>query len=58
MSRRGIPKPRRVRSEPAARVGSGLPTATVLTICVLATIWIGVLPTVVIDFAHNATLII
>jgi NADH-quinone oxidoreductase subunit N len=36
----------------------GLPTATVLTICVLATIWIGVLPTVIIDFAHNATLII
>ena len=36
----------------------GLPTATVLTICVLATIWIGVLPTVVQDFAHSATLII
>jgi NADH-quinone oxidoreductase subunit N len=36
----------------------GLPTATVLTVCVLATIWIGILPTVVIDFAHNATLII
>ena len=36
----------------------GLPTATVLTICVLATIWIGILPTVIIDFAHNATLII
>ncbi len=36
----------------------GLPTATVLTICVLATIWIGVLPTVIQDFAHQATLII
>jgi NADH-quinone oxidoreductase subunit N len=36
----------------------GLPTATVLTICVLATIWIGVLPTVIQDFAHSATLII
>jgi NADH-quinone oxidoreductase subunit N len=36
----------------------GLPTATVLTVCVLATVWIGVLPTVVMDFAHNATLVI
>jgi NADH-quinone oxidoreductase subunit N len=42
----------------ARPVWVGLPTATVLTVCVLATLWIGVLPTIVQDFAHNATLII
>jgi NADH-quinone oxidoreductase subunit N len=43
---------------PAPHERVGLPTGAVLTVCVLATIWIGILPTVVIDFAHNATLII
>jgi NADH-quinone oxidoreductase subunit N len=49
--------PDEVEVEPERRP-LGLPTASVLTVCVLATIWIGILPTVVIDFAHNATLII
>jgi NADH-quinone oxidoreductase subunit N len=42
----------------ARPVWVGLPTATVLTVCVLATLWIGILPTIVQDFAHHATLII
>ena len=45
-------EPDELEVEPPAEA-VGLPTATVLTICVLATIWIGILPTVVIDFAHT-----
>ncbi|MGZ4688080.1 MAG: NADH-quinone oxidoreductase subunit N [Acidimicrobiia bacterium] len=42
----------------AVRTPVGVGVATVLAVCVAATIWIGILPTVVIDFAHRATLII
>ena len=50
-------------SEPAtddatARRSLGLPVATVLVVCVAMTIWIGVLPTIIIDFARDASLII
>jgi NADH-quinone oxidoreductase subunit N len=42
----------------ASRVPVGLPVAAVLVVCTVMTIWIGILPTIVIDFAHDATLII
>lgn len=35
----------------------GLAVAMVITVCVVATIWIGVLPSIVLDFAHDATLL-
>ncbi len=49
--------PDAVEVEPA-RVGVGVGIATVLTVCVVMTIWVGILPTVVLDFARQATLII
>ena len=42
----------------AARPSIGLPVATVLVVCVAMTIWIGVLPTIIIGFARDASLII
>ena len=49
-------EPDELEAEPARpRVGAA--TATVLVVCVAATIWIGVLPTVVLDFAHRASLL-
>ncbi len=38
-------------------VAVGLPLATVLVVCVAMTIWVGVLPSIVIDFARDASLI-
>ncbi len=35
----------------------GLPLATVLFVCVAMTIWVGVLPSIVVDFARDASLI-
>ncbi len=49
-------EPDEVEIEPA-RPPVGAPTATVLVVCVAATIWIGVLPTVILDFAHRASLL-
>ena len=46
-----------VEVEPA-HVGFGLPVAAVLIVCVVVTAWIGILPTVVIDFARDATLLL
>jgi len=43
--------------EDAAPAAVGLPLATVLFVCVAMTIWVGVLPSIVIDFARDASLI-
>ena len=36
----------------------GLPLATVIVVCVAMTVWIGVLPTIIVDFARDASLIV
>ena len=35
----------------------GMPIVAVLAVCVAMTIWVGVLPTIIIDFARDATLV-
>lgn len=35
----------------------GMPVVAVLAVCVAMTIWVGVLPTIIIDFARDATLV-
>ena len=35
----------------------GMPVVAVLAVCVVMTIWVGVLPTIIIDFARDATLV-
>ncbi len=42
---------------PAERSGLDMPTVAVLTVCVAATLWIGVLPSVVTEFARRASLL-
>ena len=42
--------------DPPAPIGLGL--ATVLAVCVGMTIWVGVLPTIIIDFARDAALLV
>ncbi len=39
-------------------VAIGLPAGVVLLVCVAATIWMGILPTIIIDFARDATLLL
>ena len=41
-----------------ARLAIGLPAGVVLVVCVAATIWMGILPTIIIDFARDATLLL
>jgi NADH-quinone oxidoreductase subunit N len=43
-------------TDPPAPVGLGL--ALVLIVCVAMTIWVGILPTILIDFARNASLLV
>ena len=45
--------PTRSSRRPTAPSPIGLPLATVLVVCVVMTIWVGVLPTIVIDFARR-----
>jgi NADH-quinone oxidoreductase subunit N len=42
----------------ATRVPVGVGVATVLVVCTVMTIWVGVWPTIVIDFARHATFVI
>jgi NADH-quinone oxidoreductase subunit N len=46
-----------VEPEPA-RVPVGVGVATVLFVCTVMTIWVGIWPTIVIEFAQHATLVI
>jgi NADH-quinone oxidoreductase subunit N len=43
-------------TDPPAPVGLGL--VLVLIVCVAMTIWVGILPTILIDFARNASLLV
>jgi NADH-quinone oxidoreductase subunit N len=40
-----------------ARIRVDVPTGVVLTLCAAATLWIGILPSLMLDFARDATLI-
>ena len=42
----------------AAKLRVRLPAGAVLVVCVVATLWMGILPTVIIDFARDATLLL
>ena len=35
----------------------GVPVAAVLAVCVVMTVWVGILPTIIIDFARDASLV-
>ncbi len=41
-----------------SRLNIGLPAGVVLVVCVAATLWMGILPTVIVDFARDATLLL
>ena len=41
----------------ATRIPVGAPATVVLAACVVMTLWIGILPSVFIDFARDATLL-
>jgi hypothetical protein len=41
----------------AAAIHMDVPTGLVLVVCVALTLWVGILPTLLLDFARDATLI-
>jgi NADH-quinone oxidoreductase subunit N len=41
----------------AAPIGLDVPTGVVLFVCAALTLWVGILPTLLLDFARDATLI-